>query len=156
GILSLFLTSFMVEDPPHMREAKQETTRNPVDFMGLVLVALGLGALQVVLDKGEREDWFSSTFITWFALIAAVSLIAFVFWEWSRKYPIVHLRLFKNPSFAAANILMLVLGATLYGSTVLIPQFAQTQLNYTAQQAGELISPGGLVILVLMPLVGYL
>ena len=156
GILSLFLTNFMVKDPPHMEKAKRDAQRNPVDFVGLVLVATGLGALQVVLDKGQRDDWFSSPFITWFTITSGCALAAFMFWEWRQKHPIVHLQLFKNRTFAASAAIMLCVFAILFGSTVLIPEFAQEQMGYTAQKAGELLSPGGFALMGLMPLAGFL
>ncbi len=156
GILSLFLTSFMVEDPPHMVQAKEQATRTPIDFIGLVLVALGLGALQIVLDKGQRDDWFSSSFITTFSILAVGALVAFVFWEWRNAHPVVQLRLLRNSSFAVSCVLMLTLGAVLYGTTVLIPQFMQTEMGYTAQSAGEVLSAGGVTVLLLMPVVGFL
>jgi len=124
--------------------------------MGLGLIAVGLGALQVVLDKGEREDWLSSHFIQLFTLVTVVGLLAFLIWELREKNPVLNLRLFKNRNFAVSNLLMFTLGAVLYGSTVLIPQFLQTVLGYTAQLSGEVLSPGGLVIMAMMPIVGYL
>jgi DHA2 family multidrug resistance protein len=156
GLLSLFLSSIMVTDPPHIIRAKEEATRNPVDFVGLVLVATGLGALQVVLDKGQRDDWFASRFITAFIVLTVVALVAFVVWELNVRHPIVNLRLFENRSFAASCILMLVAFSALFGSTVLIPEFAQTVLGYTATLAGELLSPGGFAIILIMPVVGWL
>ena len=156
GLLSLFLTSFMVEDPPHMVKAKEQAQRSPIDFTGLVLIAFGLGALQVVLDKGQRDDWFSSSFITVFTAAAVCALIVFVVWEWGNPHPIVQLRLLKHRSFAISNVLMLTLGAVLYGSTVLIPQFMQAELGYTAQNAGEVLSAGGVAVLCMMPIVGFL
>jgi MFS transporter, DHA2 family, multidrug resistance protein len=156
GLLSLSLTSFMVQDPPHMEKAKREAKHQPVDFLGLVLVGTGLGALQVVLDKGQRDDWFSSTFIAAFTAIAVVALIAFVFWEWNQKHPIVQLRLFKNSSFAVAGVLMMIIFAVLLGCTVMLPQFAQTSLGYSAEEAGKILSPGGFVIIAIMPIVGLL
>jgi DHA2 family multidrug resistance protein len=156
GLLSLFLTNFMVQDPPHMVKAKKESKRHPIDFAGLVLVGTGLGALQVVFDKGQRDDWFSSPFITVFTVVSCAALIGFVIREWNTKFPIVNLRLLKNSNFAVSNLLMLMLGATLYGTTVLIPQFMQTQMGYSAQKAGEVLSPGGFLILLLMPMVGFL
>ena len=156
GFLSLFLTSFMVQDPPHMVKAKEQSKRHPVDFLGLVLVGTGLGALQIVLDKGERDDWFSSSLIVGLTIFFCAALIAFVYREWHHKYPIVNLRLLRNSNFAVSNLLMLTLGATLYGSTVLIPLFLQTQMGYSAQKAGEVLSPGGFLILLFMPLVGFL
>jgi DHA2 family multidrug resistance protein len=156
GILSLFLTSFMVQDPPHMVQARERSKAQRIDFMGVVLVAAGLGALQVVLDKGQRDDWFASAMITTFAIFAVCALVAFVFRECSHPNPIVDLKLLRNSNFAVANLLMLTLGAALYGTTVLIPLFLQTELGYSAQTAGEVLSPGGLTVLVLMPLVGFL
>jgi DHA2 family multidrug resistance protein len=156
GLLSLFLSSFMVQDPPHMVKAKKESKRHPIDFAGLVLVGTGLGALQVVLDKGQRDDWFSSSFIVGLTIVSCAALTGFVIREWNNKYPIVNLRLLRNSNFAVSNLLMLMLGATLYGTTVLIPQFLQTQMGYTAQKSGEVLSPGGFLILLLMPLVGFL
>jgi DHA2 family multidrug resistance protein len=156
GILSLFLTSFMVKDPPHMVAAKKEATRNPVDFVGLALVGSGLAALQVVLDKGQRDDWFNSPFITWCSVASVSAIVAFVYWEWNNSHPIVHLRLLKNRNFAVSNVLMLILGITLFGTTVLIPQFLQVEMGYTAQKAGEVLTPGGVAILIMMPIVGFL
>ncbi len=125
GILSLILTSIMVSDPPHIENAQREAKRNPVDFTGLVLVGTGLGALQVVLDKGQRDDWFASSFITWAVVISVCALVAFVVWEWHHKHPIVHLNLFRNRSFAVACGVMLIFFIVLLGSTLLIPQFVR-------------------------------
>ena len=156
GIVSLTLTHIMVEDPPHLVKSREKSRHAPVDFTGLVLVAVGLAAMQVVLDKGQRDDWFYSPFITWFTVTAVICLLLFVVWEWRHKNPIVQLHLYKNPNFAVSNILMLVIFATLLSSTVLLPQFVQTQMGYTAQTAGEVLSPGGFAILLLMPLTGFL
>ncbi|HTS60854.1 MAG TPA: DHA2 family efflux MFS transporter permease subunit [Candidatus Acidoferrales bacterium] len=156
GILSLFLTNIMVCDPPQMQKAQKTARRTPIDFLGLVLIATGFGALQVVLDKGQRDDWFHSPFITWISLVSAAALAIFIVREWQCRHPIVQLKLFRNRSFAVACILMFIIFAVLLGTTVLIPLFAQIELGYTAQKAGELLSPGGFAILLLMPLVGYL
>src|ERR1700739_2439503 len=123
GILSLFFTTFMVTDPPHMARAKERSKHSPVDFTGIVLVATGLGALQVVLDKGQREDWFHSSFIVIFTVLSIAGLAAFVVWECTREHPILELRLLRNPNFAVACGMMLTLGVALFGTTVLIPQF---------------------------------
>jgi DHA2 family multidrug resistance protein len=156
GILSLFLTSRMVEDPPWIDDAQERAKHSPVDYMGLALIAVGLGALQVVLDKGQREDWFASHFIQIFSAVTIVGLVGFVFWEWHERHPILNLRLLKNRNFAVSNVLMFTLGWVLYGSTVLIPQFLQTVLGYTAELAGMALSPGGLVVMAMMPIVGTL
>ena len=153
AVLSLYLTHRMVEDPPWLRGTRNGPKRS-VDYMGLGLIAVGLGCLQVVLDKGERDDWFSSPFILWFSILAAVGIIGTVFWEYYYKDPIINIRLFRNKNFAFSCLMMFVLGVILFGSTVLIPQFLQTLLGYSAQQAGMVLSPGGLTVLVLMPVVG--
>ena len=156
GILSLLLTARMVEDPPWIHDAQERAKHTPVDYTGLALIAVGLGALQVVLDKGQREDWFASHFIQIFTVLTVAGLVGFVFWEWHQKNPILELRLLKNTNFAVSTILMFTLGWVLYGTTVLIPQFLQTVMGYTAQLAGMALSPGGLVVMALMPLVGVL
>jgi DHA2 family multidrug resistance protein len=156
GVLSLFLTSVMVEDPPHVLEAKVHTRGKPVDFMGFGLIALGLGSLEVVLDKGQEEDWFNSPFIITFMVLAVIGLAYFVVWEWNEEHPILELRLLKNPNFAVANALMFALGAVLFGTTVLIPEYLQTVMGYTAQNAGMVLSPGGITVMICMPIVGQL
>ncbi len=154
GILSLLLTSRLVYDPPEFLRRKLKDTR--IDYMGLGLIAVGLGALQIVLDKGQRDDWFESRFILTLTLISAGALLFAVFWEWRHKDPIVDLHLFSNRTFATANFLMFMLGFALLGSTLLIPLFAQTLLGYTAETAGLALSPGGFTILCLLPLVAFL
>jgi MFS transporter, DHA2 family, multidrug resistance protein len=154
GITSLLLTQRVVTDPPHLRGAGQRA--GGVDWVGLGLIALGLGCLEVVLDKGQEDDWFHSSFVTGFTIVAAVSLASFVAWEWTHENPIVDLRMFQRRSFAVANAMMLMLGIALFGTTVLLPQFLQILMGYSAQQAGMALSPGGLVVISLLPLVGIL
>jgi DHA2 family multidrug resistance protein len=154
GILSLLLTSRVVVDPPHLAEARKRV--GSIDYVGLSLIAVGLGALELVLDKGQEEDWFASHGIAAFATISAVALLAFVLWEWRHPHPVVDVRMFRNRSFAAANAMMLVLGIALFGTTVLLPQYVQVWMGWSAQQAGEALSPGGLVVIALLPLVGRL
>jgi DHA2 family multidrug resistance protein len=156
GILSLVLSSRIVTDPPHLLEAKERARSTGVDWVGLGLIATGLGCLEVVLDKGLEDDWFHSSFIVQFTIVAAVTLVAFVVWEWQHPNPIVDLRMFKRRSFAVANAMMLMLGIALYGSTVLLPQYLQVLMGYTAQQSGMALSPGGLVVISLLPMVGIL
>jgi DHA2 family multidrug resistance protein len=156
GVLSLFLSSIMVEDPPHVLEAKERTQGKPIDFMGFGLIALGLGSLEVVLDKGQEDDWFSSPFIILFAVLAVIGLAYFVIWELYEEHPILELHLLKNPNFAVANSLMFALGVILFGTTVLIPEYLQTVMGYTAENAGMVLSPGGLTVMICMPLVGQL
>jgi DHA2 family multidrug resistance protein len=156
GLLSLVLSARMVEDPPWITDSIERAKHTPVDYMGLALVAVGLGALQVVLDKGQREDWFASHFIQICTTVTVVALVGFIVWEWREKNPVLNLRLLKNRNFAVSNLLMFTLGAVLYGTTVLIPQFLETVMGYTAQLAGMALSPGGLVIMAMMPIVGTL
>ena len=152
GVFSLILSQRVVQDPPHLVEAKKRI--GGIDSIGLALIAVGLGALEVVLDKGQEEDWFSSPFITAVAVIAAVALVGFVAWEWNNDHPIVEVRLFANRNFAAANLMMLALGMALFGTTVLLPQYLQIWMGYSAQDAGMALSPGGIAVILLLPFVG--
>jgi len=154
GIISLLLTSRLIQDPPYFKRRQLKETR--IDYTGLGFVALGLGTLQVVLDKGQREDWFESHFIVWLSVISAMSLIFVIFWEWQHKDPIIDLHLFRVRSFATANFLMFMLGFALLGSTLLLPLFMQTMLGYTAERSGLALMPGGFAIMLAMPLVGFL
>jgi MFS transporter, DHA2 family, multidrug resistance protein len=154
AVLSLFLTNRLVEDPPHL--AAKRNSGIKIDYIGLALIGVGLGCLQVVLDKGQRDDWFQSDFILAFGVIAIAAILIAIVWELFQKDPIVDVRMFKNRNFAIAFVMMVMLGLALFGSTVLIPQYLQTLLGYTAQQAGMALSPGGLVVMALMPLVGFL
>src|SRR5213078_803566 len=154
GIVSLLLTSRLIQDPPYLRRRKLSETK--IDYVGLGFVALGLGTLQIVLDKGQRDDWFESHFILILSIVAAASLIFVVFWEWRHKDPIIDLHLFRDRTFGVSNLLMFMLGFALLGSTLLLPLFSQTLLGYTAQQAGLALMPGGFAIILLLPLVGFL
>jgi DHA2 family multidrug resistance protein len=154
GIVSLLLTARVVTDPPYMKQAKLRA--GPIDFVGLALIIIGLASLEVVLDKGQEEDWFSSPHIVGYAVTAAVALVAFILWERKQKHPVVEVNLFRDRNFAFSNLMMVVLGLSLYGSTVLLPQFLQVLMGYTAQQAGMALSPGGLVVIAFLPLVGRL
>jgi DHA2 family multidrug resistance protein len=155
GILSLLLTGWLVHDPPYLVR-KTLGSGLKIDYAGFGLLALGLGALEVVLDEGQREDWFSSHFIIAFAIICAVSLIAVVFWELRHPHPIIDFRILKERNYMLATVSMLVLGFVLYGSTAILPMFLQTMLGYTAMLSGLVLSPGGIAIIVCMPLVGML
>ena len=162
AIISLFLTSRMVEDPPHIvEEVKRLRSKGlNLDYTGFALLAIGFGSLEFVLDKGQEDDWFGSHIITTFTIMCVTALLTLLLWEiWQIRKghkPILDLTLFRNRTFAVSFILMFVLGFTLFGTTVLIPQFTQTLLGYTAERAGMAISPGGLTVMALMPLVGFL
>jgi len=162
AILSLFLTNRIVEDPPHIVQQVKDIQKKGLnlDFIGFGLLAIGFGSLEFVLDKGQEDDWFGSRLITIFAIACVTSLVTMILWEMRQirigHKPILDLTLFKRRNFAVAFLLMFILGSSLFGTTVLIPQFVQAMLGYTAEQAGLVISPGGFGILLLMPLVGFL
>ena len=154
GIISLFLTNRLITDPPYMRQQKRSGIK--IDYIGLGLLALGLGTLQVVLDKGERDDWFGSHFILTMTVVSVVALIAVIVWEWRHEHPIIDLHLFRERSFAIGTLLMFMVGFALMSSTVLLPLFMQTILGYSAEQAGLALMPGGFAIIIVMPLVGFM
>jgi DHA2 family multidrug resistance protein len=154
GLVSLYLSNRIVTDPPHLTEAKKNV--GPIDGIGLGLIALGLGCMEYVLDKGQEDDWFHSHTIIFFAVVAATALITFVIWEWRNDHPVVEVKLFKRGSFALSNLMMLVLGMALYGTTVLLPQYLQVWMGYSAEDSGMALSPGGFVVILLLPLVGRL
>jgi MFS transporter, DHA2 family, multidrug resistance protein len=155
GLISLLLTSVLVSDPPYMKRASLKRGFR-IDYIGIGLISLGLGSMQIILDKGERDDWLSSNFIVCFFVLMLIGLIAGIFWELHEKEPVVDLRMLKNRNFALATVAMFFLGFVLYASTVLIPQFLQELLGYTAQLAVMALSPGGAVIMCMMPVVGIL
>ncbi len=154
GLLSLFLTNRLVEDPPWLKEEKRAGVK--IDYIGLGLIVLGVASFQVMMDKGQEKDWFGSPFITAMFCVAIPVLVAFFLWEWYHDNPIVDVRLLKNRNFGTAVFFSFVLGIVLFGSTVLIPEFLQNSLGYTAERAGWALSPGGLVLMFMMPVAGRL
>jgi len=154
GVLTLFLVMRIVEDPPYLSRVRSALAR--VDYIGISLLILGIGALQILLDKGQEDDWFGSRFIITLAAVAVVCLISLVFWEWRYKAPIIDVHMFKSFNFAVSSLMMLILGALLFSSLVMMPQFLQTLMGYTAQSAGLVLSGAGLVLLFEMPVVGQL
>jgi len=154
GLLSLFLTSALIHDPPHLSGKNGEKLR--IDYIGLGLLSVGLGFLQVVLDKGQRDDWFSSNFILWCSVVSVVGLVGAIVWELHQKNPVIELHLFRDRNYAAATFTMFSLGIILYGTTVMLPVLLQTLMGYTAQLSGYVLSPGAMVTLVGLPLVGWL
>jgi DHA2 family multidrug resistance protein len=162
AIVSLLLTNRVVEDPPYL-EAEVRKARSglvKIDYTGFALTALAFGSLEVVLDKGQEDDWFGSTFIVTFLVLCIVGLTSLIVWELSLVRrglkPIIDLRLYRNRTFALSFGMMFVLGVALYGTTVLIPQLLQTLMGYTATSAGMTLSLGGLATIMCMPLVGVL
>jgi MFS transporter, DHA2 family, multidrug resistance protein len=154
GLATWFLVRRFVEDPPYLAKLKAAGVK--LDYIGIALLTLGVGALQILLDKGQEDDWFGSQFITTLIVISTVCLISLVIWEWFYKAPIIDVRMFKSFNFAGANLMMFTLGVMLFSSLVLMPQFLQTLLGYTSQLAGLALSAGGLVLLFEMPIMGQL
>ncbi len=152
GLLSLFLTSRMVEDPPWLKGERRAGIR--IDYIGLALIVLGVACFQIVLDKGQEDDWFASALIRTMLSIGLPTLIGFFLWEWYHPDPIVDVRLLKNRNFGTAVFFSFTLGMVLFGSTVLIPEFLQTSLGYTAERAGMALSPAGFVLMLMMPIAG--
>ena len=155
GIISLFLTQRVVHDPPHVLEARKKRGVN-TDFFGITTIVLGVGLLQYVLDKGEQLEWLDSGVIRTAAAISIVALFAMIWREWTHPNPIIQLPLLKNRNFASATISNFTLGVVLNGSTILIPQFLQLQLGYSAERAGLALSPAGIALALLMPVAGIL
>jgi MFS transporter, DHA2 family, multidrug resistance protein len=151
GALSLLLTQMNIADPPYLQRGVSK-----VDYFGLGLLAVGIGSLQVVLDKGQREDWFSTDWIVQLSILSVVCLVVLIIWELRNKTPILNLRIFAVRNFAPATVLMFTLGIALYGSLVLLPLFLQELLGYSAMQSGMAMSPGGIGTLICMPFVGFL
>ena len=149
GVIAVIMASAYIHDPDYLKRGKIA-----IDYWGLITLALGLGALQVVLDKGQQDDWFNSPFIVVFSVITVVSLLAMLYVELRHPHPIVNLRLFKNVSYAAGTSIMFVVGFCLYSSIMLIPLFLQTLMGYNATKAGMVLAPGGLATLITMPFVG--
>lgn len=151
GIVSVFLTSIFVFDPPYIKRSAAK-----IDFWGMGYLALGISCLQIMLDKGQEEDWFGSNFIRTLCVFAIIGLVAFVIRELTTEHPIVDLSVFKIRTYATGVLLMTVLGFILYGSTVLVPLLLQTLLGYPALQAGIAMLPRGLGSFIAMPAVGAL
>src|ERR1700747_3191200 len=154
GLTTWFLVRRFVEDPPYLKRLKAAGVK--LDYIGIALLTLGVGALQVLLDKGQEDDWFGSGFISTLVVVATVCLISLVVWEWRQKAPIIDVRMFKSFNFASASLMMFTLGILLFSALVLMPQFLQTLLGYTSELAGFALSAGGLVLLVEMPIMGQL
>jgi DHA2 family multidrug resistance protein len=154
GIISLILTQRLVEDPPYL--AARRKKREGIDYWGLGLLVIFIGSLQMMLDKGQEDDWFSSNFIVTAAILCVFSFIIFLWRQLSVEHPIVDLHLFKRRNIAMTQFVMFMVGASLYSTTVLIPQYLQEVMGYSARQAGEAISTGGLVLMVLFPIAGAL
>ncbi len=154
GILSLILTRALIFDPVYLVRRAWKAVR--IDYIGLGLLALGLGFLQVMMDKGQTDDWFGSNFIVVCMVLTVVGLVGAIIWELHTPDPVVDLRLLKDRNFLISTLSMFMLGVVLYGTTVLLPIFLQTLLGYNATLSGLVLSPGGIAVMVMMPVVGVL
>ena len=158
GFLSLFLVNAFVDEPKILIDERKARLKKglSVDFVGFALVAIGLGSLELFLDRGERDDWFASGFITTAAITAAVAISFLVVWEATRKDPIVNVRLMANRNFAAVLAVMFTTGVILFGSIQLIPAMLQQVFGYTATDAGLAMTAGGFATVVMVPFAGRL
>jgi DHA2 family multidrug resistance protein len=156
GILALILVYQLVEDPPYLIRARLLGKRPKLDYVGFSLLVLGVGALQILLDKGQEDDWFGSNFIVTLMTVAGVCLTSLIIWELYQKAPIIDVRLFKNFNFTTSSMMMFVVGGMSFATTVLVPQFLQANLGYTAESAGMVLSAAGFVLLGALPFIGIL
>jgi len=152
GILAFILVTRLVDDPPWIKGDRSRLRH--LDYVGLGFLAISMGGLQIMLDKGEENDWFASPFICFFATLFVVGIIGLFLWEWNRKDPLINLRLFRFRNFAICCFLMMLVGGVLNANTVLQPQFTQQLLGYTATTAGLALTAGGFTLVVMMPLAG--
>ena len=153
GILAFILVTRLVEDPPWI---KPDLSRlRHMDYMGLSFLAIAMGGLQIMLDKGEENDWFASNFIRFFCFLFVFGIIGLVTWEWRQKEPLINLRLFKYRNFAICCFLMMLVGGVLNANTVLQPQFTQQLLGWTATTAGLALTAGGVTLVFMMPFAGF-
>jgi len=152
GIIAVLMNQRFIHDPPHIRDARP----GRIDMIGFALMAVSVITLQLILDKGQEDDWFAAVWIRWFTLVSAATFIAFVFWELRVDSPIVDLRVLRNRNFAVGSVLIALVGVAVYSPLTIIPQFLQNILGYTALNSGLSQSPRGLGSIAGMFLVGYL
>ncbi len=155
GIVAVIINYILVEDPPWEKD-KQKKGAKGIDYIGLALITLGLGCMQFVIDRGEDDDWFGSRFIVIMSILAFIGIFGAICWLLTAKKPIIDLDVFRDKNFAMGCVLIAAMGMILYASAVLIPQFSQQELGYTALLSGLILSPGGIVVIILIPIVGRL
>lgn len=158
GIVSLILVWFFVHESESAKQAHEKARRAGVtiDWVGILLFVVGIAALEVFLEQGPKEDWFESDFVLILAVIASVSLLVGITWEWYQENPAVDVEMFRHRHFTGAFVLIFAVGFVAYGSTFLLPYMAQTLLDYNATNAGLLLMPGAFVLMIMIPVVGYL
>ena len=154
GLLSLFLTNRLVEDPPFLKREQARRRGIRADYVGLGLITLAIASLQIALDKGQESDWFSSGWITSLVILSGYAFLVWIVWEWHHPNPVVDIRLFKRRNFATAMFFSFTVGIVLYGTTFMIPQFLQVELGYPAVVAGEALAGGGFIMIMVLPFVG--
>jgi DHA2 family multidrug resistance protein len=153
GILAFILVTRMVEDPPWIKPDRSLLRK--MDYLGLSFLTLAMGGLQIMLDKGEENDWFSSSFICFFGLMFLFGMAGLFYWEWNHKTPLINIKLFRYKNFAICCLLMMLVGGVLNSSTVLQPQFMQQLLGWTATTSGLALTAGGFTLVLVMPLAGF-
>src|SRR6201987_2917736 len=153
GLLAFVLVTRLVEDPPWIKPDRSRIFN--VDFLGLSFLTIAMGGMQVMLDKGEENDWFASGFIQFFAALFVAGMVGLVVWEWRQKNPLINLKLFRFKNFAICCFLMMLVGGVLNANTVLQPQFMQQLLGYNATTAGLALTAGGIALVIVMPLAGF-
>jgi MFS transporter, DHA2 family, multidrug resistance protein len=156
GILSLYMTNRVVEDPPYLQKEQARRRSIPGDYVGLGLLTTAIASLQIVLDKGQESDWFGSPWITGLTITAGYAFIVWLVWEWYHPNPVVDIRLFQRRNFATAMFFSFTLGIVLLGTTFMLPQLLQIQLGYSAVTAGEALAGGGFVMICMLPIVGLM
>jgi DHA2 family multidrug resistance protein len=158
GAASALLVYLLVNEPEKLEQERRERWRRGIrlDYIGVLLIVAGLGALEITMDRGEREDWFSSRLIATTAVTAGMSLVAFTYWELTHREPLLDLYLFRNRNFAVGTGLILITGAVMFGTTQFIPQLLQEVMGYTATRAGMALTAGGVATLIAMPIAGLL
>ncbi len=152
GLAAILMIRRFIHDPHYVKSAKP----GRIDAVGFGLMALGLATLQIILDKGQEDDWFASLWIRWFAVVCVAALVGFVFWELRTREPIVNLHILKNRNFAIGTVLITLMGLVIYSPLTLLPEFMQVLLGYRAVDSGLAQSPRGIGSFLMMPLVGYL
>jgi DHA2 family multidrug resistance protein len=152
GIVAVLMITSFVEDPPYITSR----AKGKIDWFGFLLMAVALGTLQIILDKGQQDDWFAAAWIRWFSFASVTSLIVFILWELKTGEPIVNLKVFRDRNFAVGTLLFALVGLVLYSAITLIPLFLQPLMGYSALQSGIAVSPRGAGALITMPIVGYL
>jgi DHA2 family multidrug resistance protein len=152
GIFALFMVNLYVEDPPYLRHK----FKGAIDYLGFGLMALWLGTLQLVLDKGQEADWFASTWVRWTAAVSTLALIAFIVRELKDREPIVHLQVFADRNFSVGTLITALYGFVMYASTAMLPLFLQTMMGYSALQSGMSVSPRGIGAMASMVIAGLI